>query len=1021
MIPLTIYMKKRYLLLFAAFLSSRAIAQDALMGIINHYAAVEAIDYCNNTLTVSDTAGFAPGQALLLIQMQGAEINTDNASSFGNVTALGSAGLYERARILEVNGLAIKLEKALINTYDLAGAVQAASMPAYEQAVVTSTLTAKSWDGSTGGVLAFSATQLTLQADIDLSGKGFRGGSAAIDYTGDCNFLSNYSNYAYDDSSIRGGRKGEGISIAPASRNRGRGAQANGGGGGNDHNAGGGGGGNVNAGGPGGENDNPSFFGCKGFYPGIGGKPLLAQPERLFMGGGGGAGHGNNDVATDGGNGGGIILIEWESVFSQGGAIRSNGLSALESDGDGGGGGGAGGTIAIKGIIPDFPGIQLEARGGAGGNADNTNTAQCFGPGGGGAGGRVLLSTGSMAFPNLNGGQSGLSINSTECGTGANGALAGANGSQGVFEGIPEGSEANTPPAVQVATTNIVACQGAAVELAAEAVGFGLSLQWQVDMGSGYENIQPGLLYGPADSSVLAISTVNADMAGYTYRLAVQSDCFPALFSPAVSIEVVPSPIAAFSFSTNGFDVQFDNLSTGADSYYWSFGDGGSSSAGSPLHTYAAGGNYTATLYAISGACGDSSAQSMVISLQAPPVAGFQASPASGCAPVSVTFNNLSVVGESYQWAFPGGMPSTSTAASPTVAYTQAGTYDAMLIATNSAGADTSFQAGIVTVTPMPQSAFTASVNGLSASFNNLSQNATTYFWLFGDGWNSMMAEPPHTYAASGVYTVQLIARNACGADTSSMELAVGAPPVPTFTTTTSSTGCAPATVSFANGSAGVYDSLLWAFPGGTPPSSTAENPMVAYAIPGVYDVQLTLFSPFGPQVLAQPQFVTVYARPEPAFDLEIDGLTVTFTNMSSGATGYVWNFGDGQSSQEADPVHTYSAPGAYNVTLNASNGPCSKAIGQTVVIPSTQAGEVALPEGVRLFPNPVYATLYLQCDRPEWYPVQWRLMTPEGRVLLQGSATGDSQWEMGSLPGGLYLLSLSNGEGRWTAKVAKP
>ncbi|MCB9299352.1 MAG: PKD domain-containing protein [Lewinellaceae bacterium] len=1014
-------MKKALLLVFASLSLFFAHTQDSLSGIINHYAVVEAIDYCSNTLTVSDTSGFAPGQAILVIQMQGAEINTDNASSFGNITDLGSAGLYERAYIQDINGFDIILEKALRQEYGLAGAVQIVSMPEYGQAVVNGTLTAKAWDGSTGGVLAFTVGQLILEADIDVSGKGFRGGSAVLDYTGDCNFLSNYSNYAYDENSIRGAKKGEGISAAPASRNRGRGAQANGGGGGNDHNAGGGGGANVSGGGLGGENDNPSFFGCKGFNPGIGGKALQALPDRLFLGGGGGAGHGNNNVATNGGNGGGLVLIEWGSAISMGGAIRANGQSALTSNGDGGGGGGGGGTIAIVGTLADFPGILIEAKGGDGGNANNNNTAQCFGPGGGGAGGRFLISTGSMAFPVLSGGQSGLSVNSTDCGTGANGALAGANGSQETFDGIPEGVEANTPPTVQVLASSITACQGNDAQLQAQVSGFELSLQWQVDMGSGFENILPGPVYSHPDSSVLQINEVVGAMENYTYRLAVMSECFGTVYSSDITVNPIAAPSVGFTFTIDQLSVQFNNLSTNADAYYWVFGDGNSSNLFEPSHNYPGPGNYTATLTAINTACQDSVSQSITFTLEAAPVANFEAVPNTGCAPLMASFTNLSQGADNYFWIFSGGTPASSTSPNPQVTYNSPGAYTVLLLANNAAGSDTIVLENYIEVLPATQAAFSAATNNLTASFSNQSANATTYQWAFGDGWSSMVAEPAHTYAAGGTYTVQLIANGPCGADTTSLELAIGAPPVPDFSATTSSTGCAPLTVSFANESGGTYDSLLWAFPGGAPASSTAVDPTVVYASPGQYEVQLTLYSPLGDQTLSRPQAVTVYIRPEPDFDFEVNGLSVSFFNASSNAASYIWNFDDGQTSQEVNPVHTYSAPGVYEVTLNASNGPCSKAIGQTVVIQPNGIREASLPEGVSVFPNPVSTTLYLQCERQDWYPVQWRLFSSEGRLLQQGMATKDRQWDLDDLPGGLYLLGLSNMEGTWVVKVIKP
>ena len=61
--------------------------------------------------------------------------------------------------------------------------------------------------------------------------------------------------------------------------------------------------------------------------------------------------------------------------------------------------------------------------------------------------------------------------------------------------------------------------------------------------------------------------------------------------------------------------------------------------------------------------------------------------------------------------------------------------------------------------------------------------------------------------------------------------------------------------------------------------------------------------------------------KPKARFDYAIDGLTVTFTNMSKDAEEYVWEFGDGTlSSKEANPVHEYAEAGTYTVKLTAKN-----------------------------------------------------------------------------------------------------
>ena len=105
-------MKKVILSAVAALFIYCAQAQESISGIINAYTAVQSIDYCNNALQVSTTNGFAEGDALMLIQMQGAAINVSNTAAYGSVTDLGQAGLYERAVIAAINGLEITLEKA---------------------------------------------------------------------------------------------------------------------------------------------------------------------------------------------------------------------------------------------------------------------------------------------------------------------------------------------------------------------------------------------------------------------------------------------------------------------------------------------------------------------------------------------------------------------------------------------------------------------------------------------------------------------------------------------------------------------------------------------------------------------------------------------------------------------------------------------------------------------------------------------------------------------------------------------
>jgi hypothetical protein len=508
LIPKAKVMKKSLLLPIALcilFPASSLFSQASLSGIINQYGEVLSVDTCANRLTLANASGFSTGMPVIVIQMKGAAISDADNTSFGNITSLGSAGLFEKNFIAAIDGNEITLEKALVNNYDPAGKVQLVSMPEYDDAVVAGTLTAPAWNGATGGVLALQVNgALTLNADIDVSGKGFRGGVSDIAAANNCTFLTAANSYYYNLSDWRGAAKGEGVADFIAGREAGRGAQATGGGGGNDHNSGGGGGAQLTGGGQGGRNEEPGTFGCSGNFPGLGGKTPQDATGRLFLGGGGGAGHENNDVGSDGGHGGGIVILVAQTVEADNRRIAANGLTPDDALGDGAGGGGAGGALLldVQNITGD---LRLEAKGGAGGVSNNNNFNRCMGPGGGGGGGRILVDPALSFTADLAGGAAGLTINSAagDCPVGTNGATAGANGVSGEPFPIPEGEEPNSAPVFASQPEVATACAGQPVAIAATVEGFNLSFQWQIDMGGGFVDLNESAPYSGTQSPEL--------------------------------------------------------------------------------------------------------------------------------------------------------------------------------------------------------------------------------------------------------------------------------------------------------------------------------------------------------------------------------------------------------------------------------------------------------------------------------------------------------------------------------------
>ena len=433
-LPHNQHMSKLLLSIIFAFALFLTHSQNTnISGVINSYQSVSNVGA--NSITVGSTAGFSPGDMILLIQMQGVTIDETNTASFGDVVNLNSSGHYEFLTVCDVpNGTDLSVSDVQ-RTYDPAGIVQVVRVPIYDDATVTATLTADPWNGSTGGILAFKCDgDLMMNDNIDMQGLGFSG--AVINtssYT--CQWFANVTDYHTDISTGYGAYKGEGNALFIANKEAGRGAQSNGGGGGNDHNSGGGGGGNGGTGGSGGERIASGTFTCSGQNPGIGGNAQTYNntENRIFLGGGGGAGHENNpNTATNGNNGGGIVIIMANRIIANGNSILANGASSSTAE-DGAGGGGAGGTVLLDAGSYTTT-LNVDISGGNGGDVANVGASNCNGPGGGGGGG-VLWTSQSITPTEItlisNGGASGLTTSATQgnCTVGSsNNATAGAAG-----------------------------------------------------------------------------------------------------------------------------------------------------------------------------------------------------------------------------------------------------------------------------------------------------------------------------------------------------------------------------------------------------------------------------------------------------------------------------------------------------------------------------------------------------------------------------------------------------------------
>ncbi len=205
------------------------------------------------------------------------------------------------------------------------------------------------------------------------------------------------------------------------------------------------------------------------------------------------------------------------------------------------------------------------------------------------------------------------------------------------------------------------------------------------------------------------------------------------------------------------------------------------------------------------------------------------------------------------------------------------------------------------------------------------------------------------------------------------------------------------------------------------PISATGIGPhSVTYPILGNKTVRLIVSNNFDADTMTQ--IVTVISPPTANFTVAKDLLTATFTNTSTNAISYLWDFGDGMTSTLASPVHTYATPGNYTVTLSASNA-CRTSV-KTLNIGLTGVNELVQSIEVRILPNPTQGDFTVDMDSRITGKVQLALFDDAGRkVSAQETSVKQGITRVAfnnlQLPKGLYQLNIQADGKQATFSVA--
>ena len=427
--------------------------------------------------------------------------------------------------------------------------------------------------------------------------------------------------------------------------------------------------------------------------------------------------------------------------------------------------------------------------------------------------------------------------------------------------------------------------------------------------------------FGDGDSSSVQHPTHSYDTAGNYIITLVSISGANCVDTSYDTITINQNPVAVFYVDTacltylNSFT---DSSLYNPISWQWSFGDGNTNSIQNPTHLYLNDSSFPVKLVVTNSyGCTDSIIKNALV--YPTPTAGFTMSTA--CAKIQSLFIDTSL-GSPSKWNWNFGDGGTDTVQNPLHIYLVGGNYNVTLIVENVAGCiDTIIQNIYISTVPLTNFNADTVCIGFPTVFNNttvLSLPALSYFWDFGDGNTSNLANPTYQYLATGTYTVSLTVQNINGCDSTYVyPVVVDSLPTASFIF---DTVCLNNPTSFTSTSLGNPTLFIWNFGDGSPldSNSTGVNSHV-YSSGGSYLVKLITVNIHGCKdsisysILVYPNPIANFV---PVEDTVCLNSIISFLNNSTNAVSYKWYFGDGDSSSLINPSHLYLTPGTFQVQL---------------------------------------------------------------------------------------------------------
>ena len=464
----------------------------------------------------------------------------------------------------------------------------------------------------------------------------------------------------------------------------------------------------------------------------------------------------------------------------------------------------------------------------------------------------------------------------------------------------------------------------------------GSPIFWSWDFGNGQTSNQqnPTVTYGSPGTYTVTLIVRNKDGSN-----AIRKDNYITVY-PFPQVSFGSNLQTACAPTTIQFTDKSDPRQGSLVSWNWKFGDGTTSSAQNPSHSYTQTGYYDIVLtVANSGGCSNTAATARYIRIVdgiQPNFTYDQVSPAC-TPPFNVNFlNQTAGPGNlTYAWNFgTGANPNGSSLANPSnITFPNAGDYTVNLQVVSSLGCSQTLQRTISF--SQFAASFTAPATaclGGPVTFTNTSTPVSAgSIWDFGDGTTGSATPATKTYSALGTYNVKLINRYAGCVDSTIVPITVINAPVPDFSAN-DTVACQPNfTVQFTDKSPGSPTQWLWDFGDGQ--TSTAQNPSHTYAASGAFDVKLTTGGGTGScsGTRTKTGYVNIAAPTVSINGANSLGTCVAGSGGSSDnimptvhttsvtpISSYAWtaNGATPSSSTSATPTFSYAATGDYNISV---------------------------------------------------------------------------------------------------------